>query len=317
VTEGAETLIGISMVPEASAWPRLADVARAADEAGLDLIGIQDHPYQWRFLDTFALIADLLARTERIRIFPDVANLPLRPPAMLAKAAGSLDRLSGGRFELGLGAGSFWDAIVAMGGPRRTPAEAVGAVAEAIEVIRRMWSGERSVSFEGEHYRLKGIHPGDAPPHPIGIWIGGYGPRMLRLIGRLADGWIPSYGMTAPEALRSGNQTIDEAAHAAGRDQREVRRLLNIGGAITAPGPGDRRESAPSVGRIPSDLAGPPAFWHELLDGFREMGFDAFVVWLPGEEPTQIARLAHEVAPLVRESIPRGLRPDAYHRDDR
>jgi alkanesulfonate monooxygenase SsuD/methylene tetrahydromethanopterin reductase-like flavin-dependent oxidoreductase (luciferase family) len=295
-----ETLIGISLVPEASARSRLADAARAADEGGLDLLGIQDHPYQWRFLDTFALIADLLARTERIRIFPDVANLPLRPPAMLAKAASSLDLLSGGRFELGLGAGSFWDAIVAMGGPRRTPAEAIGALAEAIELIRRMWSGERSVSFEGEHYRLRGVHPGEAPPHPIGIWIGGYGPRMLRLIGRLADGWVPSYGMTTHEALRSGNEAIDEAAHAAGRDPMQVRRLLNIGGAITAPGPGDRHTPARSVGSIPSDLAGPPLFWHELLGDLREMGFDAFVVWLPAEEPEQVARLAHEVAPQVR-----------------
>jgi alkanesulfonate monooxygenase SsuD/methylene tetrahydromethanopterin reductase-like flavin-dependent oxidoreductase (luciferase family) len=295
-----ETLLGISLVPEASAGPRLADAARAADEGGLDLVGIQDHPYQWRFLDTFALIAYLLARTERIRVFPDVANLPLRPPAMLAKAASSLDRLSGGRFELGLGAGSFWDAIAAMDGPRRRPAEAVGALAEAIDVIRRMWSGERSVSFEGEHYRLRGVHPGAAPPHPIGIWIGGYGPRMLRLIGRVADGWIPSYGMSTPEVLRSGNEAIDEAARAAGRVPAQVRRLLNIGGAITEPGPGDRREQVRSVGRIPSDLAGPPAFWHELLDGFKEMGFDAFVVWLPAEEPAQVARLAHEVAPLVR-----------------
>jgi alkanesulfonate monooxygenase SsuD/methylene tetrahydromethanopterin reductase-like flavin-dependent oxidoreductase (luciferase family) len=87
-----------------------------ADELGLDLIGIQDHPYQWRFLDTWSLIGDLLARTERIRFFPDVANLPLRGPAMMAKQAASLDVLAGGRFELGLGAGAFWEAIGAAGG---------------------------------------------------------------------------------------------------------------------------------------------------------------------------------------------------------
>jgi len=168
VNERTQTLIGPSLVPEAGAWPRLAEAARAADAGGLDLLGIQDHPYQWRFLDTFALIATLLARTDRIRIFPEVANLPLRPPAMLAKTAGSLDRMSGGRFELGLGAGSFWDAIAAMGGPRRTPAEAVEALAEAIEVIRLMWSGDRSVTHEGRHYRLKGVHPGEAPPHRSG-----------------------------------------------------------------------------------------------------------------------------------------------------
>ncbi len=300
MTEPNDTLIGLSLVPEVGAWPRLLDVVRRADEGGLDLLGIQDHPYQWRFLDTFALIATLVARTERIRIFPDVANLPLRPPAMLAKAASSLDVLSGGRFELGLGAGAYWDAIAAMGGPRRAPGEAVDALAEAIAVIRLMWSGERSVRFEGEHYHLRGVHPGAPPPHPIGIWVGAYGPRMLRLVGRSADGWIPSFGMTPRDALRTGNATIDEAASAGGRDPRSIRRLLNIGGEITAPGPGDRREPTSSVGRLPSDLVGPPAFWHELLAGLREMGFDAFVVWLPAEEPQQVDRLAHEVAPLLR-----------------
>ena len=78
------------------------------------------------------LLAAVAARTRRVVLFPDVANLPLRPPAMMAKAAGSLDLLSGGRFELGLGAGGFWDAIKAMGGPARTPAESVSALEEAI-----------------------------------------------------------------------------------------------------------------------------------------------------------------------------------------
>jgi alkanesulfonate monooxygenase SsuD/methylene tetrahydromethanopterin reductase-like flavin-dependent oxidoreductase (luciferase family) len=108
---------GISLVPNRADLDLLRELAERADELGLDLVAIQDHPYQWRYLDTFSLIGDMLARTERIRFFPDVANLPLRLPAVLAKHATSLDVLSGGRFELGLGAGSFWDAIAAMGGP--------------------------------------------------------------------------------------------------------------------------------------------------------------------------------------------------------
>ena len=107
-----------------------------------------------RFLDTFSLLAFLAARTERIRLFPDVANLPLRHPAMLAKAAASIDLLSGGRFELGLGAGAFWDAIEAFGGPRRSGPESVDALEEAIAILRACWAGERSVTFEGEHYRV-------------------------------------------------------------------------------------------------------------------------------------------------------------------
>ena len=79
-----------------------------------------------------------------------MANLPLRPPAVMAKAAASLDVLSGGRFELGLGAGGIPDVIASFGGPRRTPGEAVEALDEAIDVIRLLWSEERSVSFDGK-----------------------------------------------------------------------------------------------------------------------------------------------------------------------
>ena len=147
---------GISVVPATDALDRIRELVGAADEAGLDLVGIQDHPYQRRFLDTWSLIPTLLAETKRISFFTDVANLPLRPPAVMAKAAASLDVLSGGRFELGLGAGALQDQIARMGGPRRSPGESVDALEEAIEVIRLMWSGERSVSFEGKHYRLDG-----------------------------------------------------------------------------------------------------------------------------------------------------------------
>jgi alkanesulfonate monooxygenase SsuD/methylene tetrahydromethanopterin reductase-like flavin-dependent oxidoreductase (luciferase family) len=295
-----ETLVGLSLVPEAAAWPRLAELARAADERGLDLLGIQDHPYQARFLDTVALIATLLARTSRIRIFPDVANVPLRPPGVLAKTASSLDLISGGRFELGLGAGAFWDGIEAIGGPRRTPGQSVDALAEAIDVIRLMWSGERAVSYDGAYYRLRGVHPGEPPTRPIEIWVGAYKPRMLELVGRLADGWIPSLGRSSPEALRSSQAAIDEAAQAAGREPAAIRRLLNVGGAITAPGPGDTRPPTRPLGSLPSDLAGPPEYWQELLAGLREIGFSAFVFWPAEATVDQVARLGDEVAPLVR-----------------
>ena len=143
---GRPIQFGYFFVPDASQPLRVLDQAVKADAAGIDLIGIQDHPYQHRFHDTWTLLTAIAARTKRVTVFPDVVNLPLRPPAMLAKAAASLDLLSNGRFELGLGAGGFWDAIKAMGGPARTPGEAVSALEEAIEVIRLMWSEERSVS---------------------------------------------------------------------------------------------------------------------------------------------------------------------------
>src|SRR3954468_9925991 len=167
---------GIFPVPNAAEPDELLGRVTAAEQAGLDLVGIQDHPYQRRFLDTWSLIPFLAARTSRVRFFPDVANLPLRPPAVMAKAAATIDVLSGGRFELGLGAGAFWEGIGAMGGPQPTAKESVDALEEAIEVIRLMWSGERTIEFEGEHHRLKGLHPGPPPAHDIGIWLGAYGP---------------------------------------------------------------------------------------------------------------------------------------------
>jgi alkanesulfonate monooxygenase SsuD/methylene tetrahydromethanopterin reductase-like flavin-dependent oxidoreductase (luciferase family) len=282
---------GLFLVPNAAEYPDLLRQGAAVERGGLDLIGIQDHPYQRRFLDTFALIGDLLARSERVRIFPDVANLPLRPPATLAKLATSLDVMSGGRFELGLGAGAFWDGVAAMGGPRRAPGESVEALEEGIEIIRRFWSDERSIAYEGRHYQVAGLHPGPPPAHEIGIWIGAYKPRMLDLTGRLADGWLPSYGGAPPEAIPEMAKRIDEGAARAGRDPRAIRRLYNVKGMI-------------SDGPVRDRLNGPPDHWIETLTGFvLELGFDSFVLWPEDEVLGQIERFAHEVVPGVREAV--------------
>ncbi|HSD76535.1 MAG TPA: LLM class flavin-dependent oxidoreductase [Solirubrobacteraceae bacterium] len=222
-------LVGVFVVPDASDPARTLAQIEAADRGGLDLVGIQDHPYQRRFLDTWTLLSYAAARTEHVRLVPDVANLPLRPPAVLAKAAASLDVLSGGRVELGLGAGAFWDAIAAMGGPVRSAGESVDALVEAIRVIRAMWSDARSVRLEGEHYELDGVHPGPAPAHPIGIWLGAYGPRMLRVTGRLADGWLPSVPRLPLDEVPARQAAIDEAARAAGRDPSAILRAANVG----------------------------------------------------------------------------------------
>ena len=133
---GNNIQFGYFLTPDATDYPEVLRRAKVCDATGYDLIGIQDHPYQSRFFDTWTLLAALAGQTERVRLFPDVVNLPLRPPAMLAKAAASLDVMSGGRVELGLGAGAFWEGIHAMGGEKRTPGQAVSALEEAIHVIR-------------------------------------------------------------------------------------------------------------------------------------------------------------------------------------
>jgi alkanesulfonate monooxygenase SsuD/methylene tetrahydromethanopterin reductase-like flavin-dependent oxidoreductase (luciferase family) len=148
---------------------------------------------------------------------------------------------------------------------------------------------------------VRGVHPGDAPPQPIGIWVGAYGPRMLRMIGRKADGWVPSFGRVSVDDLRAGQSTIDEAASAAGRDPSAIRRVLNIGGTISRSGSGDRAEPPTRVGQI-GGLAGPPSYWHELLGGLAQISFDAFVFWPIEASVEQIERLAHEVAPALRDA---------------
>jgi alkanesulfonate monooxygenase SsuD/methylene tetrahydromethanopterin reductase-like flavin-dependent oxidoreductase (luciferase family) len=289
---GHEVQFGFFPAPDVAAYRAIVEQARIADATGLDLIGIQDHPYQRRFLDTFALIADLAARTQHVRFFPDVANLPLRHPSIVAKSAASIDRMSGGRFELGLGAGGFWEAIEAMGGPRREPAQAVESLREAIEVIRLLWSGERGLRFEGNHYRLGGVHSGPVPAHDIGIWVGAGGPRMLALIGSAADGWVPSSSWIPPARLGAAHDRIDEAAIAAGRKPSAVRRIYNIAGRITD---GARGEF----------LEGPVPYWTDEVTRLAvEFGMDTFIMWPTGDDPTaQLRRFAEEVAPAVRDSV--------------
>jgi alkanesulfonate monooxygenase SsuD/methylene tetrahydromethanopterin reductase-like flavin-dependent oxidoreductase (luciferase family) len=136
---------GIFLDPAAAQSATVLDTIELIDELGFDWIGIQDHPYNRQQLDAMTLIGMGLARTERVRFFPDVATLSLRPPTMLANQAVTLDLLGNGRFELGLGAGAYWDAIVAMGGPRRSPGESYASMDEAIDILRAAFDGARSV----------------------------------------------------------------------------------------------------------------------------------------------------------------------------
>lgn len=285
---GRAVELGLFVIPNADELEQARALTRRAEQLGLELIGIQDHPYQRRYLETWSLIADLAARTERVRFFPDVANLPLRNPAMIAKQAASLDVLSGGRFELGLGAGAFWEAIGAMGGPVRSPREALDALEDAIHIARAFWSGERSIAYEGKHYRVKGLHPGPPPAHAIEIWLGVGKPRSLAMTGRLADGWVPSLTWAPPELVPEMMRRIDEGARQAGREPSEIRRLINISGTIVD-------------GPVRDLLVGPPEHWTETLKGFaHELGFDTFVLW-PSEDPAaQLERFAAEVAPALR-----------------
>jgi len=289
---GHELLFGTFITPTASPVTQAVDLAVLSDRVGLDLVTFQDHPYLPTFHDTWTLLSFVASRTERVRVAGNVHNLPLRPPAVLARAAASLDLLSGGRFELGIGAGGYWDAIEGMGGRRLAPGQAVDALAEAIEIIRGLWAADErgGVRVRGTYYQVNGAKRGPAPAHDIQVWIGGYKPRMLRLIGRMGDGWLPtlSYLPHGISDLPTMNRHIDEGAIAAGRDPSAVRRMLNIAGQFASTGSGL--------------LVGPPRQWAEqLADLTLAHGVTGFI--LMGDDPTAIEVFASEVAPATRELV--------------
>src|SRR6266568_7387715 len=296
VDYGQSVRFGVFITPEATERP--LQLAAIADDLGFDIAGVQDHPYQRRFYDTWTLLTAIAMRTERISVFPDVANVPLRPPALLAKAAATLDILTNGRLELGLGAGGFWEGIVSYGGVHRTPGEAVSALEEAIALMRTLWQPippNQTVNFSGHHYQLVNAHPGPTPAHPIGIWLGALRPKMLRLTGQKADGLLISSSYIPPEDVPRIQQTINEAALQAGRDPLAIRRGYNLMGTITQPG------SRPMVARRKGVIIGTTQQWvDELLRYYHELKLDTFFFWpVMGEEERQSRIFAEEVVPAI------------------
>src|ERR1700737_3081430 len=278
---GHDLQFGVFIALAAQSADGVVALSTLAEEVGYDLVTFNDHPYSPGALDALTLMSFVAARTARVHLAANVLTLPLRPPAVLAQAVASLDILSHGRAELGIGAGIAWDAIESMGGRRLDVGESVEALEEGIQVIRELWdAGKRGgVRFEGKHYRLAGALRGPAPVHDISIWVGAFKPRMLRLVGRLGDGWLPTLGGLKPGDLATGNAIIDAAAAGAGREPHAIRRLLNLGN-YEAP----VREMAAELARL------------ALEDGIA-----TFIV--TANDPRTMTDFAAEVAPRVREAV--------------
>ena len=274
---------GTFVAPTTSPPHRAVELAQLSERLGFDFVSFQDHPYKADYLDTWTLLSWVAARTERIGVFGNVLNLPLRqPPAVLARAAASLDLLSGGRASLGLGAGFYWEAVHGAGGRRLTPLQGVTALDEAIDIIRGVWQADEAgrLTVDGEFYQVHDAERGPAPAHDVPIWLGAHKPKMQNLVGRKADGWLPSLPVMEPGGLAKGNAIIDAAARAAGRDPREITRLLNI---------------------VP-DQQTP----EELARMALEDGVSIFI--LIGDDPDVLERFAADIAPAVREDVARGRR---------
>ncbi|RZT07410.1 alkanesulfonate monooxygenase SsuD/methylene tetrahydromethanopterin reductase-like flavin-dependent oxidoreductase (luciferase family) [Kribbella sp. VKM Ac-2569] len=284
---GHELVFGTFLTPAVDNPDRVIALAQLTEQVGLDLVSFQDHPYQPRLMDAWTLLSVVAAHTERVKVTTNVANLPLRHPVVLARSVATLDLITNGRVELGLGAGGFLDAVAANGGPRLTTGQSIAALEEAIAIMREVWTpGGGGIRLAGKHYTVSGAKRGPAPAHDVSIWLGAYKPRMLALTGRLADGWLPSSGYAGPEELAAMNKIIDEAAVEAGRDPAAVRRLYNISGAF---GGGGRF------------LQGPQELWIDQLTELT-LGEGMSTYILASDNPDDIRRFA-EVAAGVRDAV--------------
>jgi alkanesulfonate monooxygenase SsuD/methylene tetrahydromethanopterin reductase-like flavin-dependent oxidoreductase (luciferase family) len=272
-----------------------------ADENGVELVTLMDHPYNTKLFETWTLLTAIAARTERVHVGTNVANLPLRPPAMLAKMAATLDVLSGGRVELGLGAGAYWPGVEAMGGPKRSPGEAYRGFEDALHIIRGFWDNAgKSFSYEGEIYQVKGVRPGPKPAHRIPIWTGAAGPKMLNLTGRLADGVWVSTSYVSRQKLLENSELIDAGAEEAGRETAEIRRGYNVMGILDL-----GRPDTTKTEDNPNNIYGPVDHWVEqIVELYQDYRQDTINFWpVSGNQLVQIEAFAKEVVPTVREQL--------------
>jgi probable F420-dependent oxidoreductase len=190
----------------------VARIATAAEGAGFSGIGFTDHPapsQRWLdggghdALDPFVALAYCAAATERIRLIPNIVVLPYRNPLLVAKAAATLDVLSGGRFTLAVGAGYMRSEFAALG---VDPDERNELFDEALEVLKAVWTND-DVSFSGRHFEAKGVtaHPRPVSrPHPP-IWIGGNSARARQRVADHGEGWAP---FPAPAVLARTARTV-------------------------------------------------------------------------------------------------------------
>lgn len=291
-------LVGLNVSPSAADGGDPVGLARMAEVAGFDFVSSFDHPGTAEpSYETWTLLSWIAASTERIRLATRVLALPLRLPAMIAKAAESLARLSSGRLILGLGAGSNDDELTSYGAGTLSPAEKVRGLEEALEIIRRLWVAP-SVTYAGRLHHVEAALLEPKPAQPIPIWLGTFGRRALELTGRLADGWIPSLGYVPDEQLVQMRAAVLESAERAGRDPAAVTCALHVSLRISA-------KPEPEPGGA---LVGPPAWIAEELGRWRALGFSAFSLSPTGslgptgeERAGQLETLATEILPVLRD----------------
>lgn len=227
---------GVQIACSGMHWPELLDIARTADELGYHLLGVPDHYVatpdgidpspRTPLIDGWTALGAIAQATSRIRIGPLVASNTFRHPAVLAKMAASLDHLSGGRFELGLGIGWFDFEHDCFGIPFPPTAERLRALEEAVRILRRLWT-EDEVTFEGEFHRLEAAISEPKPvQRPMPLLLATGGPKVgLRLVARHADHWNMYRTASDWAALALA---LDEHCERIGRDPATITRSVMI-----------------------------------------------------------------------------------------
>jgi probable F420-dependent oxidoreductase len=267
--------------------------ARAAEALGFDYVSASDHLHgATATYEPWTLLTTVAAATTRIRVLTRVLAVPYRHPAVLAKMAETLDRLSAGRLLLGLGGGFVDDEFRAFGLPIPTNRDRVDGVIETIEIARALWS-QPSATFEGRLYRVEGAVIEPKPEHDIPIWLGMYKPRGLALTGRKADGWIPSLGFAPPSVVGGLWQQVQAAARDAGRDQSAITAAYNLLVRVGEDMPGQATTVAGSAEAVA-----------EQLVGFTKLGFTSFNLVPTGpDRMEQIELLGRGVLPELRRHV--------------
>ena len=304
----------LSMTEMRALWRRL-------DAAGIDWISVWDHFYEAPFqggtqphYEALATLGALAADTEHARIGCLVFYVGYRNPALLAKAASTLDHLSGGRFELGLGAGwHVWEAS-AYGYAFPDIGTRLDMLDEATEIIRRLLSDERT-TYSGRHFQVDDATCWPKPLQPsMPLWIGGRGERRtLEIVARRADGWNAAY--TSAAEFGRLNSVLDHWCEVDNRDPATIRRGANVAFHLCLDAAGVERERAkiaddwgPQADRIAEgSLLCTPANAAEHIMAYVDNGADAVNVALraPWEAEALDAYL-EEVVPAVREAASSG-----------
>jgi probable F420-dependent oxidoreductase len=288
----SDLLFGLNVPPSTAPGSDPVAYAKRAEELGFDFVSTNDHLHgkEPRY-ETWTMLSWIAAATSRIRVATRVLAVPYRSPAVVAKMAETLDRLSGGRLILGLGGGYSDEEFRAFGLGLRSPRDKVDGLEEAVEIIRGLWS-EPTFTYEGRLYRTEAAEVQPKPGRRIPIWLGTYGPRALALTGRVADGWIPTLELAPPERVTVMRDRVLAAAREAGRKQEDITCVYNIDIRVD-----DRADEPPSV------VAGPAEVVADRLRGFLGLGFTAINLCPVGPGlGGQAERLAGEVIPALRAS---------------